>query len=369
MDPQVSALAPTAGYLSGLARAPLSDFVSNAGGARFLHTGVDGKTILVVTNDGDADDCYLVSAYAHYVRYMREEVAKLAPGVARLAVRAALEVLGAVARATRFNRTVSINNWLYSTNPSSDLRPAELAALTESLVRRYPSHALVFRSLDAGDGEQLARLRSAGYRLVINRPVHIWHPEFRMTRRQREEHARDRTLLRRSRIEIADEQRLVAPGDFARMSELYRMLYIGKHSRLNPSLTPEYFALAIRTGALRAKLLHHDGCLVAFASYFVDGRRGMVVPTAVGYDTAPHRRALGLYRCLMSVLYTLAKESGLGLFLSSGAARFKLHRGSIERLEYEAVYDRHLSLARRLPWRATALLFRAAAASLDSSQI
>jgi len=58
------------------------------------------------------------------------------------------------------------------------------------------------------------------------------------------------------------------------------------------------------------------------------------------------------------------------LNLSAGAEAFKMLRGARPRLEYEAVFARHLPLVRRLPWRIlpylTQAYFKEALARLES---
>ena len=95
-----------------------------------------------------------------------------------------------------------------------------------------------------------------------------------------------------------------------------------------------FFGLRAPSGVL-------DGILGLFA---IDG---IVTAPIVGYDTSLDSR-FGLYRLLMTLTFQFAMQSGLRLNLSSGAAHFKRLRGGRPQIEYSAIYDRHLSVSRRL---------------------
>jgi hypothetical protein len=139
----------------------------------------------------------------------------------------------------------------------------------------------------------------------------------------------------------------IGDADIPRLAELYRSLYIDKHSSLNPGLTEDFFALTLRGNDLHYRALQRAGTIDGFIVFFVDD--GVLTGVFIGYDRGLPRR-LGLYRQLIAVLVAEARDRGLLLNLSAGAAEFKSLRGAFPVIEYDAVYDRHLSPRRRLAW-------------------
>jgi hypothetical protein len=93
------------------------------------------------------------------------------------------------------------------------------------------------------------------------------------------------------------------------------------------------------------------------------------VAALVGYDTSLDRRQFPLYRMCATSALMRGFERKRRIFLSTGASSFKRNRGTYEWMEYEAIYDRHLSLHRRLPWTAFKALLDAGTKNLDMSTI
>src|SRR5262249_58873840 len=67
---------------------------------------------------------------------------------------------------------------------------------------------------------------------------------------------------------------------------------------------------------------------------------------------------LGLYRLAVAMLIAEATARHLQLNLSGGVGQFKMLRGAIPVEEFDAVYDHHLPLHRRLAWTALWLACR-----------
>ena len=81
--------------------------------------------------------------------------------------------------------------------------------------------------------------------------------------------------------------------------------------------------------------------------YFV--RNGVMTQPFFGYDTRLPQE-LALYRLLSLKTLLEGEERGLLVHASAGVGPFKRLRGGVATIEYNAVYDRHLPAARRLPW-------------------
>jgi hypothetical protein len=84
-------------------------------------------------------------------------------------------------------------------------------------------------------------------------------------------------------------------------------------------------------------------------------RNGVMTQPFFGYDTRLPQE-LGLYRLLSLKTLLEGEERGLLVHASAGVGPFKRLRGGVATIEYNAVYDRHLQAARRLPWTLLKLL-------------
>jgi hypothetical protein len=323
------------------------------------------KLIPALVNDGDERRCCLVSPDVHYVQYMKFELQKMRDNLSARLLALATELMGRLCAPLGFNRCVSLNNWLLTTSPDLPLDADALARLRDLVCARYPDHALVLRNVDARAPARRRAFAAAGWRLVINRPVHEWSPH-KLRRATRHNVKAELRLLSSPHVSIADPARL-APGDEHRIADLYRQLYVEKHSVFNPHYTARFFRVAHDTGLLRFSTIAVEGRIMAFSTSYDDGDR--LVAALVGYDTKIDRRRYPLYRMLVAALMKRATEQRCTLFLSTGAAAFKRSRGSYEWFEHEAIYDAHLPPARRIPWALFGTALRLGARHLDTKQI
>lgn len=323
----------------------------------------DGDHLLpIVVNDGVATDCYSVSSRAHYIRYMREELGRMRSTALTRTADAVLTLTGVVGGATGFNRCVSVNNWLLSTNPT--VRP-DLRQVTRFLVDRFPTHALVYRNVVAAELAEWTRSAPEGWILLENRPVHVWRARdwHTLSPRHRHKVRRDIKEMKASGLGVSEVE--IVEAD--RLAHLYRKLYIDKHSRLNADFSGSFFRLLLESFFRFVALRGDDGEILAFAGLFDDN--GMTVVSTVGYDTAMNVKEHGLYRKLMALCFEEALQRNSTLFLSTGASEFKSCRGSSEEIEYEAVYLAHLPWYRHLPWNVIRTLFRFSVPRFDTSQL
>jgi len=229
------------------------------------------------------------------------------------------------------------------------------------LVRRFPDHFLAVRSLtEWSDADLIDRLRRDGWRLLPARQIYVtddldrdWAP--------RRDTRRDLRLLARTPCQI-DRLETLAPGDAARIAELYAMLYLDRYSTLNPAFTPAYIEMTHREKILTYRGLRDEiGGLVAVVGCLARG--GVLTTPVVGYDT---RRAAaeGLYRMASVLFAQMAREDGARLNGSAGAADFKRHRGARPVLEYTSYFARHLAWPRRATLAAMSRVLDSVAAPL-----
>lgn len=329
-------------YVAELVRAGAPAFVANA---RVRMEAAGGDRLLpVVINDGTSDTTAVCSLSAHYVHYAVDERTRHHSHLTRALHTALTSPVVALLRAAAIDRTVFVNNWLLATSPRHGLSAAEIAALTARLTDRHPGSAIIFRSLNPVLAPRgLDALRASGYRMIRSRRVYLVDP--RSARYRNASNAEtDRRLLRGTSYSVVECPDTLLPHA-PRMAELYREIYIGKYTRLNPDLTARFFRVTLAEGVLTYRALVKDGRVDAFCGYYVrdDGMTGAVL----GHDRLVPQRH-GLYRMTVALLLDAAAERGITINLSGGAGRFKLLRGAVPVEEYDAVYDRHLPPRRRL---------------------
>jgi hypothetical protein len=330
-------------YLTTLVEAGAAACVDNAR-VRVEPLVVGDRVLPLVINDGTRGGSSVCSPYAHYLEYTLAELARRHPRLPPVALRALASPLAVLLRCGSIDRVVYVNNWLLATNPRPGLSAAEIEALTARLTARHPDSAIVFRSVNpALDPEGADALRANRYRLVRSRRVYLMDSRDPAPPRIRRRTVR---LLERTPYAIVDAPEALAPH-VPRLVALYRELYLGKHSPLNPRFTARFFQLTLADGLLTYRALVRDGRVDAFCAYFVTG--GVMTAALLGYDRRLPTR-LGLYRMAFALLLDAADGRGLVLNAGAGAGHFKLQRGAVPVEEYDAVYDHHLPARRRLAW-------------------
>jgi hypothetical protein len=344
---------PARRYLASLIKSGPAQFIENAR-VRIEALLVDDQVLPLIIGARVSGNSNVCSAYAHYFEYAFQEFARR-HGKLQLALTKAPRVLfGAMLRDGSVDRAVFVNNWLFTTNPRHGLSSAQIAELTAYLTRRYPDSAVVFRSVNPVSYRPgLDSLRTNRYRLIPSRRVYLLdaagqrHLEHRDARR-------DLGILRKTRYSIVETPDAIAPH-LERMTALYRDLYLGKHSQLNPHYNAGFFALTLKDGFLGYRAFLEDGRLDAFVSYLLED--GLMTACLLAYDLSRPQKQ-GLYRLAFALLIEEAARRKVFLNMSAGVGDFKMLRGAELVQEYDAVYDRHLPVGRRLRWESIQLVAR-----------
>jgi hypothetical protein len=298
------------------------------------------------------DESYVASPYGQYVDYGRYETA-LELGKLRwlnFLANQVFDLLGKICRRAKFDQVVLIDNLLFSTNLYPRTIDYDLEALHLFLLKQFPDRALVFRSICPEVYpiwfEALKKLR---YKAVFSRQVYLLRAHEGAHRLKRALEidtrlAKKQKHLRWSELQVGEEVHL------ERILELYNQLYLEKYARLNPQYSLEFIQHLFTGGIIRIKALWHGDKIVAFTGYFT--LDGVMINPLIGYDQSYPQKE-GLYRLLTMETMLEAEKQGMLLNMSSGAAHFKRLRGAQAFLEFNLVYDRHLSFFRRLPWAMT----------------
>jgi len=287
------------------------------------------------------------SILSHYVKYAAEGVRKINNPVMALVLRACLSFLSLVLKAGRADKVVYVNNWLLTTNPCPTLSPEQIGRITTALIERFPDYAIVFRSVNTliykGFFDALQKNR---YIMVRSRRVYIINPTDKAFLKSRNV-KRDLNLISKTSYEILDADQL-DEADVRRIAELYHALYLRKYSFFNPQFNEKFFLHMLKQKIFAFQALRKNGRIDAFIGYYL--KRGGLTGACLGYDVQLHRE-LRLFRLAFALAMAEAKKRGVMLHLSAGVGAFKMFRGTMPCIEFDAVYDEHLPFHRRLAWR------------------
>lgn len=327
--------------------APARDLISNLT-TEMRDIEVAGEHLPLTVNDGGAT-CYICCPSVAYIDYAEDELRhfKARPWLKRI-LRGLIGAARPLLSASGFDRQVQPNNWLISTNIVPDLTVAQITEVTETLIKQWPGHIVLWRSLnDLCHGQLLQRFKACGYSALPSRQIYIFDARGAVPARHRDE-LRDCRLLERPDYRVVGPDE-IDPADFERMAWLYQKLYLDKYTWLNPRYTPLFMQLAHQNGLLSFHgLRNSDGVLDGVIGFFEKG--DTLTAPIVGYDTGRPAET-GLYRRLMAMALLRARQRCMLYNMSAGAATFKRHRGGVPAVEYSVVYNRHLSPGRRAAGR------------------
>ena len=291
---------------------------------------------------------YVLSPRAAWISYAKEEalhhVASHLASLAKIAATCAFSPVSFLLRACGLDNAALVANRLISTNLYPEWGLAEIHALGDELITRYPEKPLLIRNICPDVTPHLAEnLRRSGWKMIPARMVYLCDPQQNAV--WKHNHVRqDARLLLSGAFEILGPDQLNA-SDLPELRALYRQLFIQKHSRLNPDFTTAFFELCLESGFLDLYGLRLQGKMVGVLGLYAES--GWLTTPLIGYDTRLPQET-GIYRCLMALLLQQAKERQLRLHYSSGASQFKRMRGGVASLEYTAVFSQHLSPDKRL---------------------
>ncbi len=324
--------------------APANALVSNLD-TEMLGLQVGGYDLPMTANAGTHPTNYLCCPSAAYLDYAIDELRHFAGrpilhGTLRSLIAAARPLM----RASGLDRQVQPNNWLLSTNILPDLSQDDIADITRHLADQWPDRAIIWRSVNDQCTRVLKdRFEACGYYGLASRQVYLFDCRASVPPVGRDE-ARDLKLLQQN--DYAVVRGPWTQSDFGRMAWLYQRLYLDKYTWLNPVYTPLFIERACDEGLLDLfGLRRPSGELDGFIGLLANGET--VTAPLVGYDTDLQPEA-GLYRRLMVIALTQAREKRLLYNMSAGAAAFKRHRGATAALEYMMIYDRHLPALRKM---------------------
>jgi len=323
-----------------------TEFVSNIS-TETVVIGTDNDFWSVSINKKEYDNALIVSPYATYVKYPFDKLDKFGTLWLKIITVINSVVMGVLCKITRINQIVQVNNNLNSLLKHPKKFNPLLPQLTKLLIRKYPHHAITyFRVNDHLNKDLLKTLRNNGYILFPDRMAHVFFPEKNFIKRSHTK--RDISLLRKTNYQVVQHDQLLE-ADADQIAELYRKLFVEKHSKFNPVYTKAYFRQAIKNKWHHYVALRNpNGQIDAFISWFC--KEDIMICGPLGYDTSVDQKT-GLYRILVALCLQHSHENQLIFNMGGGSDVFKANRGSSKTLEYTAVYCKHLPFYRHIPWR------------------
>lgn len=332
-------------WLTPLIKRGVSSYIENV--QTDLRVLVWDQLVLPITiNDAEYDNSYVCSPYSYYISYGKESLDFVTHSWTYYAINTLLWGAAKILRHYQVNKVVIVNNWLYSTNLSPALQPAQLASIAEFLQEQFPDHAIVFRSVDPYTNPVCDQtLKQIGFDYIASRQIFFIDPHD-STLLESRLFKSDLKLLNTSGYEILDGEQLTT-NDFSRLLNLYRDLYIQKYSDLNPKFNEDFLHLLLTEKLMHFKVLKKEGRIDGVVGYIQ--RNGMMFCPFFGYDRSVPKE-VALYRLLSTILMLEAYDRHLLFHQSSGASTFKTIRKAHNCIEYLAVYYRHLQPKRQIPW-------------------
>lgn len=306
-----------------------------------------GELVLPITiNEKEYDNSFVCSPYSYFISYARQSLDSFPSTWFFRSMDVLFGKLGSLFCKLHVNKVVIVNNWLYATNLYPQLQTEHLGKITQFLQQSFPDHTIVFRSVDSCTNPICYQeLQKVGFKYIASRQIFFLNPcdsSFFGSRLFKS----DLKLLKNSGYEIIDGKD-IKEHEISRLLKLYRDLYIGKYSTLNPQFNEEFLRLALKHNILHFKALKKEGRIDGVIAYME--RDAKMYCPFFGYDRDLPKET-SLYRILSTVLMCEAYERKLFFHQSSGASAFKKMRKAQDCIEYQAVYYKHLKISRHIPW-------------------
>lgn len=322
-----------------------SYFTNVHGDVEILQMG-DQSIPLLITS-GNFDDSYVCSTYGRYILLGLESLYIVKNQLLRKAAEKILKFLGWYIHQGKINNAVYVNHGLFSTDLHNDaLTIEDIQSITANLKKRFPHHAIVFRSLTKKCCPNLmGHLAVSGYRFLVSAPVHITdmqNGELFNTRIIKS----DMKFWNEHQPEVIDKSQL-SQKDEERLFELYYGFSIEHHSKLNPQPTRDFISLLIKEPLFTLKAIKREGKIDGFIGYRQQG--GTLTCSIFAYDKNCPDSA-HLYRMLSTLLFLEAKKEAKIFHQSSGASFYKNIRRAEHLCEYLGIHISHLPLKQKSSW-------------------
>lgn len=348
-------------FFEPILREGVNAFIGNVRSQVYiLH--IEDLFIPLTVNEKEYRNSYVCSMYS-LLLYAEEEMLRHRKYILRFFFTPLLSFIKLWFRWSKINQLVIVNNFFLSTNLYDAISFEQLQRISDFLVSRFPSHAILFRSLNSYTEKSLVQaLQKLKTDFITSRSVYFFNPKLHS-----QLPSKKRWIIRKDKkIQDSDSIQILQHKDFhgndaLDVKRLYDLLYLEKYSHFNPAFTLRFFEQAIQGETFTLRGIRMEGRLVGVIGFFK--KKGVMATPIVGYDTAlPESR--GLYRLLTALMLEESLSSDTLFHMSAGAAHFKRQRGAFQELETMAVFCKHLPLYRRSIWKVLGVLFNTIGAAI-----
>lgn len=333
-------------YLEPLIAEGVQSYISNAY-IKIAVLIVKDYVLPLTINEPHPTNSFICSPYSYYVSCTSVLTDRIGNWLLKKSLEALLKVYSGFMRLGEIDKVVMVNNWLFTTNPHPGVDEETIKLVNGFLKNRFPHHAIVFRSVIEQTSEKCYHaLKKNDYNFIACKYVYLTDGS--------DENLFNTRIFKSDLKFIKDSNLRMGPVnsfnevEINQIQALYNQLYLKKHSEFSPCYTPKFVKLTMESGLLNLMTVKQGDNLEGVAGYFC--REGQMVSPFFGYDPQKSKNK-GVYRYLAVQLLLEAKKNKVLFNQSAGGSFFKTVRRARGSMEYTAVYEKHLPLKRRLPWK------------------
>ncbi|WP_080846038.1 hypothetical protein [Cytobacillus gottheilii] len=335
-------------YFEHLVRDGVQHYIENVK-TNLYFIRIDHLLLPITKNDSQYENSYICSPYTHYISYAKEELWELGNKPLEYIFEKIINILGLFLRKSSFNKVVIVNNWLLSTNLySAQLTSQQMNELTACLTEAFPKHTIMFRSLNNRlHASMMRNFREAGYEKIMSRSIYLMNEDAGsiLSGKEKKLLRQDASLFAKYMLQVGETPTNIE-GYAPCACELYRQLYIQKYSQHNPQFNVRYFNEIMKKNLMHFKWIKNEE-VVGVIGYFTVSY--VLTTPILGYNTKIGKQ-LGLYRMLSYLITKEILDHGYIGHRSAGASIFKRKRGAKQYIEYNVIYQKHLSFSRKWSW-------------------
>lgn len=296
------------------------------------------------------NNCY-VSSILWMIEYASEESKKEKWFLTRRFFQVLLSLLSKIIKLFWLYNNIYLYNFLLSTNILPPIQEKDIQEILEFIKDRFHGKALIVRSVNEIDSQNMNLLISNDFEKIANRQIFIFRQQdidrYLKTTCMKE----DSKLIQKYNFEV--KSKVFSFIDINNIKKCYDWLYLEKHSFCNPQFTKKFYQNLSNISNFSINWLTKDDEIIAVFGYYKLGDRAT---TPIFWYQLDKLKEFWLYRQISFLTITKSLKEVKILNHSSWAWNFKVNRGAKMKLEYMMIYYKHLKLSQRVIWKAIILL-------------